>query len=74
MKRPRTTTLEPLAPAVMVVLAVHAVLVLLAFRGRQELRSSNTGTELAWLNPAIFRDPVAAAEPPKAVLIRPPVP
>lgn len=73
MKRPRPTTLEPLAPAVLVALAAHALLVLLIVWGWQEMRRSNSGTGLVWLNPADFRDPVAAAAPPKAVLIRPPL-
>jgi len=73
MKRLRPTTLEPLAPALLVVLAAHAVLVLLVVWGWQEMRRSKADTGLVWLNPADFRDPVAAAAPPKAVLIRPPV-
>ena len=73
MKRSRPTTLEPLAPAVLVVLVAHAVLVMLVVWGWQEVRRSKMGSGLVWMNPADFRDPVAAAAPPKAVLIRPPV-
>lgn len=73
MKRPRPTTLEPLAPAVLVVLAAHAVLVLLVVWGWQEMHRSKSAVNLVWMNPADFQDPVASAAPPKAVLIRPPV-
>jgi hypothetical protein len=73
MKRPRPTTLEPLAPAVLVVIAAHAVLVLLVVWGWQELRRSKSAVNLVWMNPADFHDPLASAAPPKAVLIRPPL-
>jgi hypothetical protein len=73
MKRPRPTTLEPLAPAVLVVLAAHAVLVLLVVWGWQEMHRSKSAVNLVWMNPAEFHNPVASAAPPKAVLIRPPL-
>lgn len=73
MKRPRPTTLEPLAPAVLVVFAMHLALVFGLFWGAQELRQPRSALKLVWMNPADFHDTVAAATPPKAVLIRPPV-
>jgi len=73
MNPKRASTLEPLAPAALLVLAVHAVLVMLVVWGWQEAHRPQSNGRLVWLNPADFHDPIAGAEPPKATLIRPPV-
>jgi TonB family protein len=72
MNPKRPATLEPLAPAALLVLAAHAVLVLLVMWGRQETHRSKSSGVLVWMNPAEFRDPLAGAEIPKAVLVKPP--
>lgn len=65
MKRPRPTTLEPLAPALLLALAAHAVLALLLVGLWHEARHTDGGTALVWLKPADFRDPLATREGPK---------
>lgn len=73
MNPKRASTLEPLAPAALLVLAVHAVLVMLVVWGWQEAHRPMSNGQLVWLNPADFHDPIAGAEPPNAVPARPPV-
>lgn len=73
MNPKRPATLEPLTPAVLLVLAAHAVLVMLVVWGWQETHRAKSSGTLVWLNPADFHNPLAGAEPPKAVLVRPPL-
>lgn len=73
MNPKRPSTLEPLAPAALLVLAAHVVLVLLVVWGWQETHRATSGAALVWINPADFRNPLAGTEAPKAVLVKPPV-
>lgn len=67
MPRTRPTTLEPLTPALFVVVALHAALALVVWWACQEARARSSAAPLMWMRPSDFKDSLPAAAPRQEV-------
>ena len=68
MKRRRPTTLEPVSPAVFLVVALHlaaALGVWWSFQNVKNSRHSSIQRQLAWMNPSDFQTVVPPLSPPR---------
>jgi hypothetical protein len=67
MSRSRPTTLEPLTPALFVVVALHAALAVAVWWACQEARARSSATPLAWMRPSDFKDSLPPVKPRQEV-------